>query len=221
MKGSCRARDLGLNLRTGEPDSTGFPGWVHVQLGRRKAVPEAGSRIGDDEVDRAAKEQLVTSLNQTFNEAGLIVVTHYSGLTVGDLTDLRRQMRDAGASFKVTKNRLTRLALAGTKYEPLTDMFTGPTGIAVSPDPIAAAKVSVDFAKKNEKLIVLGGAMGGNVLDADGIKALASLPSLDALRGKIVGLLNAPAGKLVGVLQAPAGQMARVIGAYAAKGEAA
>jgi large subunit ribosomal protein L10 len=172
-------------------------------------------------VDRASKEELVSSLNQSFSQAGLVVVTHYSGLTVEEMTDLRRQIRDAGASYKVTKNRLTRLAINGTQYEPLADMFTGPTGIAVSEDPVAAAKVTVEYAKKNDKLIVLGGAMGDTVLDAGGVKALASMPSLDELRGKIVGLLQAPATKVAGVLQAPAGQVARVISAYGAKGEAA
>lgn len=172
-------------------------------------------------MDRASKEELVSSLNQSFSQAGLVVVTHYSGLTVEEMTDLRRKIRDAGASYKVTKNRLTRLAINGTQYEPLTDMFTGPTGIAVSEDPVAAARVTVEYAKKNDKLIVLGGAMGEIVLDAGGVKALASLPSLDELRGKIVGLLQAPATKVAGVLQAPAGQVARVISAYGAKGEAA
>lgn len=172
-------------------------------------------------MDRASKEELVSSLNQSFSQAGLVVVTHYSGLTVEEMTDLRRKIRDAGASYKVTKNRLTRLAINGTQYEPLADMFTGPTGIAVSEDPVAAAKVTVEYAKKNDKLIVLGGAMGEIVLDAGGVKALASLPSLDELRGKIVGLLQAPATKVAGVLQAPAGQVARVISAYGAKGEAA
>ncbi len=172
-------------------------------------------------MDRANKEELVASLNQAFEGAGLVVVTHYSGLTVEEMTDLRRKMRDAGANYKVTKNRLTRLAIDGTQYEPLADMFTGPTGMAVSDDPVAAAKVAVDFAKKNDKLVVLGGAMGNTVLDASGIKALASMPSLDELRGKIVGLLQAPATKVAGVLQAPAGQVARVLSAYGAKDEAA
>jgi large subunit ribosomal protein L10 len=172
-------------------------------------------------VDRASKEELVASLNQAFSQAGLVVVTHYSGLTVEEMTDLRRKIRDAGASYKVTKNRLTRLAINGTQYEPLADMFTGPTGIAVSEDPVAAAKVTVEYAKKNDKLIVLGGAMGTTVLDAGGVKDLASMPSLDELRGKIVGLLQAPATKVAGVLQAPAGQVARVLSAYGATGEAA
>jgi large subunit ribosomal protein L10 len=130
-------------------------------------------------------------------------------------------MRAAGANFKVTKNRLTRLALADTPYAGLADMFTGPTAIAFSEDVVAPAKVAVEFAKKNEKLVVVGGAMGENVLDVAGVKALASLPSLDELRGKIVGLLQAPATKVAGVVQAPASQLARVMGAYASKGEAA
>ncbi len=172
-------------------------------------------------MDRAEKQELVKSLNQTFSEVGLVVVTHYSGLSVSEITDLRRKMREAGASFKVTKNRLTRLALQGTQYEPIADLFTGPTAIAYSDDPVAAAKVSVSFAKSNEKLVVLGGALGTTVLDKDGVKALADMPSLDELRGKLVGLLQAPATKVAGVLQAPAGQMARVMSAYASKDEAA
>jgi len=150
-----------------------------------------------------------------------VVVTQYSGLSVTEITDLRNQMRAAGANFKVTKNRLTRLALADTPYAGLADMFTGPTAIAFSEDVVAPAKVAVDYAKKNEKLVVVGGAMGENVLDVAGVKALASLPSLDELRGKIVGLLQAPATKVAGVVQAPASQLARVMGAYASKGEAA
>ena len=160
-------------------------------------------------------------MNQVFAQTGLVVVTRYSGLTVQELTDLRRQMRDVGASFRVTKNRLTRLALEGTRYQPLGDMFKGPTAIAFSDDPVAAAKASVDFAKKNDKLVIVGGAMGSTLLDPDGVKALAAMPSLDELRGKLLGLLQAPATKVAGVLQAPAGQLARVLNAYASKGEAA
>jgi large subunit ribosomal protein L10 len=150
-----------------------------------------------------------------------MVVTHYSGLSVADMTDLRGQMREAGASFKVTKNRLTRLALKGTKFESITDLFLGPTAVAYSADPVAAAKVVVDYGKRNEKLVVLGGALDDRILDVNGIKALASLPSLDALRAKLLGMLNTPATRIAGVLQAPAGQLARVVGAHAAKGEAA
>ena len=172
-------------------------------------------------MDQAQKRELVTELNGVFSGAASIVVTHYSGLTVTEINDLRNQMRDAGASFKVTKNRLARLALADTPYAPLADMFTGPTAIAFSEDVVAPAKVAVNYAKKNDKLVVLGGAMGETMLDETGIKELASLPSLDELRGKIVGLLQAPATKVAGVLQAPAGQLARVVGAYASKDEAA
>lgn len=172
-------------------------------------------------MDRARKEELVTELNQSFAEAALVVVTQQTGLTVSESTDLRSRMRDAGASYKVTKNRLAKLALAGTPYEPIVDLFSGPTAIAYSADPVAAARVAVDFAKENDKLIVVGGAMGDTLLDENAVKALASLPSLDELRGKLVGLLNAPATKVAGVLQAPAGQLARVFGAYANQDEAA
>lgn len=151
----------------------------------------------------------------------MVVVTHYSGLTVSEMGDLRDRMRETGAKFRVTKNRLTRLALKDTKFEALSDMFIGPTAIAYSDDPVAAAKASVEFAKENDKLIVLGGALGEEMLDASGVKALASLPSLDELRGKLVGLLVSPATKVAQVLQAPGGQVARVIGAYSAQGEEA
>lgn len=172
-------------------------------------------------MDRAQKTELIATMNGVFEKTGLVVVTRYSGLTVEEMTDLRRQMRDVGASFKVTKNRLTRLALEGTRYKPLGDLFKGPTAIAFSDDPVAAAKAAVDFAKKNDKLVVLGGAMGSTLLDPAGVTALAAMPSLDELRGKLVGLLMAPATKVAGVLQAPAGNLARVLNAYASKGEAA
>jgi large subunit ribosomal protein L10 len=169
-------------------------------------------------VDRTQKEDMVATLRETFDEANMVVVTHYSGLTVAEMGDLRGQMREAGASFKVTKNRLTRLALEGTKYEGISDLFTGPTAIAYSDDAVAAAKVAVKFSKENEKLIVIGGALGSEVLDIDAVKSLATLPSLDELRGKIVGMLNTPATRIAGVLQAPAGQIARVISAKSAQG---
>lgn len=172
-------------------------------------------------MDRSRKEALVAELNGSFAEATLVVVTQQSGMTVAESTDLRRRMREAGASYKVTKNRLAKLALAGTPYEQIVDLFEGPTAIAYSFDPVAAARVAVDFAKTNEKLVVIGGAMGATKLDEAGVKALASLPSLDELRGKLLGVLNAPATKVAGVLQAPAGQLARVFGAYANKDEAA
>jgi large subunit ribosomal protein L10 len=172
-------------------------------------------------VDRSEKQQLVTSLHQTLKTAELVVITQQSGLTVAEVTTLRRQMRQAGAGFKVTKNRLARLALEGTKFEGLKEMFTGPTAIAYSADPVAAAKVAVTYANSNDKLKIVGGAMGSQVLDPNGIKALATLPSLDELRGKIVGVLAAPAAKIAAVLQAPGSKLARVLNAYASKGDAA
>jgi len=169
-------------------------------------------------VDRKQKEELIARLTKAFDETEMVVVTHYSGLTVAEISDLRDRIREAGATFKVTKNRLTRLALKDTKFEGISGLFKGPTAIAYSNDPVAAAKVSVEFSKKNEKLIVIGGALGSETLDADGVKALATLPSLDELRGKIVGILQAPASKIAQVLQAPGGQVARVISAYSEQG---
>lgn len=169
-------------------------------------------------MDRTQKEELVASLHETFDNAEMVIVTHNLGLTVSEMEDLRVQLREAGAQFKVTKNRLTRLALKDTKFEGITDLFSGPTGIAYSADPVAAARVAVKFAKKNDNLEVVGGALNGEILAVDAVKALALLPSLDELRGKLVGLLQAPATKVAGVLQAPAAQLARVCSAYGAKG---
>ena len=172
-------------------------------------------------MDRAQKEAAVAGLNQTLGEVNLVVVTHQSGLTVHESMTLRRRVREAGAGFKVTKNRLTRLALEGTKFQALQPLMTGPTALAFSEDPVAAAKVCVEFAKQNEKLTIIGGALGEQLLDVSGVQALAKLPSLDELRGKLVGLLQAPATKVAGVLQAPAGQLARVFSAYGSQDEAA
>ncbi|HKJ75188.1 MAG TPA: 50S ribosomal protein L10 [Alphaproteobacteria bacterium] len=172
-------------------------------------------------MDRTQKRELVATMKDVFSETALVVVTEYKGLSVAEITDLRRKMKAAGAQFQVTKNRLIKLALADTPCAGISDLFTGPTAIAYSPDPVTAAKVTVEFAKQNEKLIVLGGTMGETVLDADGVKALAALPSLDELRGKMVGMLQTPATRIAGVLQAPAGQLARVMNAYATKADAA
>ncbi len=172
-------------------------------------------------MDRAEKTELVSQYNSIFNDAGVIVVTHYSGLSVAEISDLRNKMAEVGGTVIVTKNRLVKLALAGTSAEGIEDLFSGPTAIAYSSDPVAAPRIAANFAKGNENLVILGGVMGTTTLDTEGVKNLASLPSLDELRGKLVGLLNAPATKVAGVLQAPAGQLARVMGAKAAKGEAA
>jgi large subunit ribosomal protein L10 len=168
-------------------------------------------------MNRSEKTDAVAALNATFNQAAVVVVTRNLGLTVAQSTDLRLKMRDAGASYKVAKNSLTKIALAETQYRSLSDLLTGPTALATSGDPVAAAKVAVQFAKTNDRLEIVGGAMGDTLLDVDGVKALASLPSLDELRAKLIGLLQAPATKVAQVLVAPAGQLARVFGAYAAK----
>jgi len=168
-------------------------------------------------VNRSEKAEAIAELNQIFKDANLMVVTRQSGLTVQEVTDLRRKVRAAGASYKVAKNRLMLRALDGTAFKALGPMFTGPTAIAYSKDPVAAAKVISTFAKDNEKLSIVGGALGEKALDVAGVQALATLPSLDALRGKIIGLIQAPATKIAGVLAAPAGQLARVFGAYGAK----
>ncbi|MFZ1478405.1 MAG: 50S ribosomal protein L10 [Sphingorhabdus sp.] len=168
-------------------------------------------------MNRSEKTDTVAALNATFNEAAVVVVTRNLGLTVAQSTDLRLKMRDAGAGYKVAKNRLAKIALNDTQYESLSDLLTGPTALATSGDPVAAAKVAVEFAKTNDKLEIVGGAMGSTVLDVEGVIALASLPSLDELRAKLIGLVQAPATKVAQVISAPAGQLARVFGAYAAK----
>ena len=169
-------------------------------------------------MDRAEKEALVASLHQTFSGTAVVLVAHYIGLTVAEIGDLRKRMRDAGAGLKVTKNRLTLRALEGTQYAALQGLFKGPTAIAYANDPVATAKIAVGFAKTNPKLVLLGAGVGEHTLDAEGIKALAALPSLDEIRGQLIGLLNAPATRIAGVLQAPAGQLARVFAAYAETG---
>jgi large subunit ribosomal protein L10 len=168
-------------------------------------------------VDKGEKTAMVQSLNKVFASTSVVVVTHYSGLTVKEISDFRRKISAVGGSFKVAKNRLAKIALEGTQYAPLAKLLTGPTGIATSSDPVSAAKAVVTFAKDNQKLVILGGAMGSTVLDQAGVKALAELPSLDELRGKIVGLLQAPASKLARLMSTPGGQLARVIQAYASK----
>ena len=168
-------------------------------------------------MDRSQKADLVAELKSLFSDTSVVVVTRNLGLSVAQSTALRTKMRDAGASYKVAKNRLAKLALKDTQYEGLEEYLTGPTALAWSTDPVAAAKAAVDFAKTNDKLEIVGGAMGSTKLDAEGIKALASMPSLDELRAKIVGLVNAPATKVAQLVNAPAAKLARVFGAYGAK----
>jgi len=168
-------------------------------------------------MDRAQKAEAVAELNRTFSEVGVVVVTRNHGLTVAQSTTLRNKMREAGASYKVSKNKLAKIALDGTDYLSLGDMLTGPVGLASSVDPVAAAKVAVEFARTNDKFEIVGGAMGATALDVEGVKALATLPSLDELRAKLIGLIQAPAQKLASITQAPAAQLARVFAAYADK----
>ena len=170
-------------------------------------------------MDRTEKREFVASLAGVFAQTSMVVVTQNLGMTVAEVTNLRTKMRAAGATFKVAKNRLAVLALDGTRFDGIAPMLKGPTALAWSQDPVAVAKVAVEFAKTNEKLVLIGGSLGTQLLNADGVKALAELPSLDALRGKLVGLIAAPATRIAGVLQAPAGQLARVFGAYAKAGE--
>ena len=171
-------------------------------------------------MDRAQKREFVDQLAAVFAETSMVVVSRNDGLTVADVTALRVKMREAGAQYKVAKNRLAHLALEGTRFDGLKPMLKGPTALAWSQDPVAVAKVAVEFAKTNEKFVLVGGALGTQMLDASGVKALAELPSLDQLRAKLLGLIQAPATKVAGVLQAPAGQLARVFAAYARADEA-
>lgn len=170
-------------------------------------------------MDRAEKREFVTGLNEVFKGTGSVVVAHYAGLTVANINDLRVKMRAAGGSVKVAKNRLAKIALQGTDSEGMSSLFKGQTLIAYSDDPVAAPKIASDFAKGNDKLVILGGAMGATVLDENGVKALATLPSLDELRAKIIAMIITPATRIAGITAAPAGQLARVFGAYARKDE--
>jgi large subunit ribosomal protein L10 len=170
-------------------------------------------------LDRTEKREFVASLADVFAQTSMVVVTQNKGMTVAEVTQLRTKMRAAGATFKVAKNRLAVLALDGTRFDGIASMLKGTTALAWSHDPVAVAKVAVEFAKTNEKLVLIGGSLGTQLLDADGVKALAELPSLDELRARLVGMIATPATRIAGVLQAPAGQLARVFGAYAKRDE--
>jgi large subunit ribosomal protein L10 len=171
-------------------------------------------------MDRAQKAESIETLKGVFADSGAVVVTHYMGLTVAEMTELRTRLRKEGAALKVVKNRLAQKALDGKAGEGADALFKGPVAIAFGPDPVSAAKVATQYAKDNDKFVVIGALMGDVVLDAKGVGALATLPSLDQIRGQLIGLLNAPATKIAGVLQAPAGQLARVLKAYADKNAA-
>jgi large subunit ribosomal protein L10 len=166
-------------------------------------------------LDRAQKRDFVVSLAKVFADTSMVVVTHYQGLTVAQVTDLRRRMRGAGATFRVAKNRLAVRALEGTRFEGIRPMLTGPTALAWSADPVSVARTAIEFSRTNDKLVVIGGSLGTRTLNASEVRALAELPPLETLRARIVGLILAPATRIAGTLQAPAGQLARVFGAYA------
>jgi large subunit ribosomal protein L10 len=168
-------------------------------------------------LDRTEKREFVSSLAAVLADTSIVVVTRNSGLTVAEMTELRRRMRAAGATFKVAKNRLATLALDGTRFEGVKPLLKGPTALAWAPDPVAVAKTAVEFARTNEKFEVLGGAIAGQTLDAAGVRALSELPSLEALRARLLGMLTTPARRIAGVLQAPGGQLARVLAAFAKK----
>ena len=171
-------------------------------------------------MDRTEKREFVASLATVFAETSFVLVAQNKGLTVADVSELRRRMRAAGATYKVAKNRLATLALEGTRFDGVQPLLKGPTALAWSTDPVAVAKTAVEFAKTNDKFVVLGGALGTQTLDATGIKALAELPSLETLRAQLLGLIQTPATRIAGILQAPGGQVARVLSAYAKKDEA-
>ena len=171
-------------------------------------------------MDRTEKREFVAGLAAALADVSMVVVTRTQGLTVAEATLLRRRMRDAGATFKIAKNRLAHLALEGTRFDGLKPLLKGPTALAWARDPVAVAKATVEFAKTNEKLVVIGGSLGTQMLNAAGVKALSELPSLDTLRAGLLGMLSTPATRIAGVLQAPGGQLARVLAAYAKKDEA-
>jgi len=170
-------------------------------------------------VDRTEKQAFVQALQAVFADTSFVLVSQNKGLTVADATKLRRQMRDAGATYKVAKNRLAALALDGTSFQGIQPLLKGPTALAWSRDPVAVAKAAVDFARTNDKFVILGGALGAQTLNADGVKALAELPSLETLRAQLLGLIQTPATRIAGILQAPGSQLARVFSAYAKKDE--
>ena len=201
----------------GNPARSGSPPPGHVPRPRINPGGSEGSRRRD--LDRTEKREFVAGLHQALSDTSMIVVTRNQGLSVAEATDLRRKMRAAGATFKVAKNRLAHLALEGTRFDGIKPLLKGPTALAWAQDPVAVAKAAVEFARTNEKFVLIGGALGSQTLDATGVRALAELPSLDTLRARLVGMISTPATRIAGVLQAPAGQLARVFGALARKSE--
>lgn len=223
----CRCGTGGQAFHIVSPGVSDEVVYLKVRSGRAMGItrrPCLSAKVANRRelaVDKAAKKEAVASLNGLFKTTGVAVVAHYSGLTVAQMQKLRSQMKQAGASVKVSKNRLAKIALEGTDVAAIGSLLKGPTVIATSDDPVAAPKIAVEFAKANDKFVILGGSMGTTALNVDGVKALASLPSLDELRGKLVGLVQAPATKIAQLSTAPASKLARVVQAYATKNEAA
>ena len=172
-------------------------------------------------MDRTEKREFVAELNQALQATTMVVVARNGGLTVAEASDLRRKMRASGSTYKVAKNRLAHLALEGTQFGGIMPLLKGPTALAWSTDPVSVAKAAVEFAKTNEKFQVMGGSLGTRALNADGIRALADLPSLNVLRAGLLGMISTPATRIAAILQAPGGQLARVFGAFARKDESA
>ena len=172
-------------------------------------------------MDRAQKEKVVEELGQIFESSGVVVVAHYAGLTVAEMQDLRGRMRDIGGFVRVAKNRLAKIALKGHPAEAMADLLTGMTVLSYSEDPVAAAKAAEDFAKANDKFVILGGAMGNTVLDRDGVKAVSQMPSREELIASIVGCIGAPASNIAGAIGAPASNIASILSTIEERGEAA
>jgi large subunit ribosomal protein L10 len=172
------------------------------------------------DLNRTEKREFIESLAAVFADTSFVLVSRNNGLTVADVSDLRRRMRAAGATYKVAKNRLATRAMDGTRFQGVAPLMKGPTALAWAQDPVAVAKTAVDYAKGNEKFVILGGALGVQTLDPEGVRALAELPSLETLRAQLLGLIQTPATRLAGVLQAPGSQLARVFSAFAKKDEA-
>ena len=212
----CGPIDLGQQLLPPSTDSPRVLASARDNVAGRCGVRPLAALVKELGMDRSQKSDSVASLNAVFNEAGVVVVTRNLGMSVAQSTVLRTKIREAGATYKVAKNRLAKLAIKDTNYTGLADLLSGPTALASSADPVAAAKAIVEFAKTNDKLEIVGGSMGTQVLTPEGVKALASLPSLDALRSTLIGLVLAPATKIAQLTTAPAAKLARVFGAYAA-----
>ena len=211
---------LGGPAQTGEPGFAAASVVVRPRVNRPVPLHKAPATDGDGDLNRTEKREFIAQLAAVFADTSFVLVSQNNGLTVAAVSDLRRRMRAAGATYKVAKNRLATRALDGTRFQAIAPLLRGPTALAWATDPVAVAKTAVDYAKGNEKFVILGGALGTQTLNPDGVRALAELPSLETLRAQLLGLIQTPATRIAGVLQAPGSQLARVFSAYAKKDEA-